>query len=162
MLNRTWTRKLEEQVKFLLKNKALRYLPQSSRFARVRLQIEGEGMPWNVSPEADFAAKYGDAFIFVELDTREGVSHNVAKYFYYLDRLKHKPKKIFLFHVLGPGFLESGSNYLFHMKLAEFLANKIKQDLRDSLGFMYVQSEPFEKIDEASTWLRHELDKHCP
>jgi len=155
----TWTSKLQKLVKSLFKMKGLQYLPECNRFTEVLLQVEGEEIPRNVSPKADCAGRCGDLFVFVELDVGEGVSHNVAKYFYYFDRLQHKPRSVFLFHILGPGFLISQSNYLFYRKLAEFLAEEIKMKFKNSFNFTYMPSKPFEDADEASVWLKNELDK---
>ena len=49
-------------------------------------------------------AKLKDTDLYIEVDTGEGVSHNLAKYYYILSYLKPKPKKVFVYHILGPAF----------------------------------------------------------
>ena len=135
----------------------LRPLPGYNKFAEVCLPLEGKGIPKIALPKADFAARSNETYLYVEVDTGEGVSHNLTKYFYILDCLKSKPKRILIFHILGPGFLETKHNYLFHRKLASFLAEKIKDSFRDDFEFHYEQSDPFLNHEEALKWLSEKL-----
>lgn len=59
----------------------------------------------------------------------------------FAERMKVKPEGVTVLHILGPGFLANGNNYIFHM-LASFIAEKIKLFFNDSFKFSYVQSEP--------------------
>jgi hypothetical protein len=135
----------------------LQPLPGYNTFADVCLPLEGEGVPKNVLPEADFAARFNGTYLYVEVDTGGGVSHNLAKYFYVLDCLKSKPKRILVFHILGPEFLETPHNLEFNRKLASFLAEKIKDAFKDEFEFYYEQSEPFLNNEEALKWLSEKL-----
>lgn len=150
---------LKRKVISLFEERRLRPLPRSNKFAEVYLLMEGEGMPKIVLPKADFAARFNETHLYVEVDTGEGVSHNLAKYFYILNCLKSKPKKVLVFHVLGPGFLVTKHNYLFHRKLASFLAEKIKDTFKDKFEFHYEQSDPFLNNEEALKWLSEKLSK---
>ena len=137
----------------------LRPLPGTNKFAEVYLPMVGEGIPKIALPKADFAARFNETYLYVEVDTGEGVSHNLAKYFYILDCLKSKPKRLLIFHILGPGFLATKHNYLFHRKLASFLAEKIKDAFKDEFEFYYKQSEPFQNNEEALKWLSEKLSE---
>ena len=138
-------------------NEELRPLPGTNKFTEVYLPMEGEGIPKIALPKADFAARLKETYLYVEVDTGEGVSHNLAKYFYILDRLKSKPEKVLIFHILGPGFLMTKHNYIFHRKLASFLAERIKDAFRDEFEFHYEQSEPFLNNEEALKWLSEKV-----
>lgn len=133
-------------------------LPGEKRFAEVYLPMEDEGTS-KIAPKADFAARCNETYLYVEVDTGEGVSHNVAKYFYVLNWLETKPKRVLIFHILGPGFRVSERNYLFHRKLASFVAQKIENAFRDEFEFHYEQSEPFLKIENAVDWLSKGLSE---
>ena len=137
--------------------KELRPLPGTKKFSEVYLGMEGEGIPKIALPKADFAARSNETYLFVEVDTGEGVSHNLAKYFYILDCLKSKLKRSLVFHILGPGFLETKNNYLFHRKLASFLAEKIKDAFIGDFEFHYEQSDPFLNNEEVLKWLSEKL-----
>jgi len=139
--------------------KELHPLPGTNKFAEVYLPMIGEGIPKIALPKADFAAGFNETYLYVEVDTGEGVSHNLAKYFYILDRLKSKPKRVVVFHVLGPGFRMTMHNYLFHRKLAGFLAEKIKNDFREEFQFYYEQSDPFMNNEDALKWLSKKLSE---
>ena len=132
-------------------------LPGYNKFAELYLPLEGEGIPKNALPKADFAALFNKTYLYVEVDTGEGVSHNLAKYFYIFNCLKSKPKRVLILHILGPGFLATEYNYIFHRKLASFLAEKIKDTFRDEFEFHYEQSEPFLNNEEALKWLSEKL-----
>jgi hypothetical protein len=132
-------------------------LPGNNKFSEVYLPMEGESIPKIALPKADFAARFNETHLYVEVDTGEGVSHNLTKYFYILDSLKSKPKRILILHILGPGFLETKHNYLFHRKLASFLAEKIKDAFRGDFEFHYEQSDPFLNNEEALKWLSEKL-----
>ena len=134
-------------------------LPGTKKFTEVYLPLEGEEIPKIALPKADFAVRFNETFLFVEVDTGEGVSHNLAKYFYILDRIKSKPKNVLIFHILGPGFLTTKNNYLFHRKLAVFLAEKIKYAFKNKFEFYYKQSKPFLNNDEAIKWLSRKLSE---
>lgn len=149
---------LKRKVIALLEDRGkLRTLPGTNKFAEVYLRIEGEGIPEIALPKADFAARFNETYLCVEVDTGQGVSHNLAKYFYILDRLKPKPEKVLIFHILGPGFLMTQHNYIFHRKLASFLAERIKDAFRDEFEFHYEQSEPFLNNEEALKWLSEKV-----
>jgi len=148
---------LKRKVISMLEERGLHPLPGNNKFSEVYLPMEGEGIPKIALPKADFAASFNETHLYVEVDTGEGVSHNVAKYFYILNCLKSKPKKVFVFHVLGPGFLVTEHNYLFHRKLANFLAGKIKGAFVDEFEFHYEQSDPFSHNEEALKWLSEKL-----
>ena len=138
----------------------LRPLLGTKKFAEVYLPMEGEEIPKIALPKADFAARFNETYLYVEVDTGQGISHNLAKYFYILDCLKSKPKRILILHILGPGFLESKHNYIFHRKLATFLAEKIKDAFKDEFEFSYEQSNPFLNNEEALKWLSEKLRAH--
>ena len=150
-------RELKREVISLFRDRGLRPLPGNRKFKEVYLPLEGEKIPKIALPKADFAARVNETYLYVEVDKDQGVSHNLAKYFYIFNCLKSKPKKILIFHILGPGFLESKHNYLFHRKLASFLADKIKDTSRDEFEFCYEQSEPFLNNEEALKWLSEKL-----
>ena len=153
-------KELKRKVTRLFEDKEeLRPLPGAKKFAEVYLPMVGEGIPKIVLPKADFAARFNETYLYVEVDTGEGVSHNLAKYFYILYCLKSKPKRILVFHVLGPDFLATEHNYLFHRKLASFLAEKIKNGFREEFQFYYEQSDPFMNNEEALKWLSEKLSE---
>ena len=149
---------MKRKVIALFENREeLHPLPGNSKFAEVYLPMESEGIPKIASPKADFAAQFDETHLYIEVDKDQGVSHNLAKYFYIFDRMKRKPQKVLVFHILGPGFLLSEHNYLFHRKLASFLAEKIEKAFKNEFEFRYVQSEPFLNTEEAVSWLSEKL-----
>jgi len=147
---------LKRKVISLFEERELQSLPEN-KFSEVYLPIIGEGIPKIALPKADFAARFNETYLYVEVDTGEGVSHNLAKYFYTLNCLELKPKRVLVFHILGPGFLETKHNYLFHRKLASFLAEKIKDAFKDDFEFHYEQSKPFLNNEEALKWISEKL-----
>ena len=150
-------RELKRKVTSLFEDRRLYPLPGNRKFVEVYLPMEGAEIPKIALPKADFAARFNETYLYVEVDTGEGVSHNLAKYFYMLDCLKPKPKRVLVFHILGPGFLATEHNYMFHRKLASFLAEKIKDTFRDEFEFYYEQSESFLNTEEALKWLSEKL-----
>jgi len=146
-------KELKRNVIALLEDKGFDPILGNSKFSEVYLPMEGEGIPKIALPKADFAAQFDETYVYVEVYKDQGVSHNLAKYFYILHCLKSKPKRILVFHVLGPGFHESKHNYLFHRKLADFLAAKIKDAFRNKFEFYYEKSEPFLNTEDAVKWL---------
>ena len=160
VLSTMWDKnELKRSVNALLKDKGLHPLPGSNRFSEISLSMGDEEIPKRVLPKADFAARFNETYLYGEVDTAQGVSHNLAKYFYILDCLESKPKKIIILHILGPGFHESRHNYLFHLKLARFLAEKIKGAFREEFEFHYEQSDPFLNTEDAVDWLSKKLSE---
>ena len=144
-------------IALLKEREELHPLPEYDKFTEVYLQMEGEDIPKIALPKADFAARFNETHLYIEVDKDQGVSHNLAKYFYIFDCLKSKPDKILILHILGPGFLESQHNYIFHRKLATFLAEKIKDAFKGEFEFSYEQSDPFKNNEEALEWLSEKL-----
>lgn len=155
-----WTSYITKQIKFFLETKKQQdewqYLFRNHKFMQANLIIDE--LPNQVCPKADVAARHDETFIFIELDSGESVAHNVAKYFYYFSSWKAKPDSVFLFHLLGPGFLETEFNYLFHMKLAIFHAKIMKEYFEKHFIFNYEQSKPFKNPHEAWNWLKSKLN----
>lgn len=152
-------KELKQNVIALLRDKGFNPLQGSNKFSEVHLQMEGEQIPRIALPKADFAAQLDWTHLYIEVDTGEGVSHNLAKYFYIQDCMKSKPKKVLVLHILGPGFLVTKHNYLFHRKLAVFLADQIKDAFKDDFEFHYEQSEPFLDNEKALIWLSEKLSE---
>lgn len=156
-----WSYKeLKRNVIALLEDGRFDLLEGSDKFSEVYLSIEGEGIPKIALPKADFAARFNETHLYVEVDKDQGVSHNLAKYFYILHFCRSRPKRILVFHILGPGFLATKHNYLFHRKLASFLAEKINDAFRGKFEFHYEQSQPFLNTEEATEWLSKKISEY--
>ena len=150
--------KLKPLISSLLKEKGFQFFPEWNRYAEIYLPVEDNAIPHQALPKADFAAQLDNSYLFIEVDTGQGVSHNSAKYFYILDKMKAKPKSVRVLHVLGPGFSVSKNNYVFHKELALFLAERIQEAFKNRFEFSYKQnSEPFNSNEEVLEWLSKEL-----
>ena len=148
---------LKPNVSLMLEQRGYEFFPGKNRFAEVYLPVDGESIPPQALPKADFAAKQKDTYLFIEVDKDQGAPHNVAKYFYILDRLRTKPNRVLLLHLLGSGFLASENNYVFHRKLADFLSKKIKSAFEKQFEFTYNPSEAMDSNEEMLTWLSKNL-----
>ena len=148
---------LKPKISLMLKEKGYDFFPRKDRYAEVYLPVDDESIPSQALPKADFAAQFSTNYLFIEVDEDQGVSHNIAKYFYVLDHMKAKPKGVLVLHILGPGFLASDYNYIFHRKLAVFVAEKIRKTFENDFEFHYSQSEPVSTNEEALEWLTKKL-----
>ena len=151
--------KLIPQVNSILKQKGYLFLEAKKRFNEVYLSVEGESIPSNCLPKADFAARSANSLVFIEVDKDQGVSHNIAKYFYIIDRMEPKPTSVSVIHILGPGFLASGNNYIFHRKLAGYIGDRIKEYFANNLEFSYIQSPVFSNNEDILNWLKNNLSQ---
>lgn len=96
----------------------------------------------------------GNKVIYIEVDSAGAAAHSVLKYFPQLETLD-SAKQIFLLHVFGKGFLQG--NLESHVKLAGFIAEKIKKC--SSSRFHYQPSQAFEKHDKdgVTNWVTKEI-----
>ena len=91
---------LHNELKRMIREQKLfqrnRMTPFNDKFTEVPMEIEGEGFEKRNLPLADAAGKRDEeTFVFVELDNGGQISHSLLKYYYWLEKLVKKPKKLY-------------------------------------------------------------------